>query len=93
MDEDLDTLSRDQLLVEVKRLRDGIRTHRDTSEHELCWYHPDLWSLLPELSPPDISVPAWPQFMRGCVRYRLSLDAQAPDAPRSGADFDGHSES
>jgi hypothetical protein len=28
-------------------------------------------------------VPEWPQFMRGCIRYRQSLDEQAPDAPRT----------
>jgi hypothetical protein len=28
-------------------------------------------------------VPDWPQFMQGCVRYRQSLDEQAPDAPRT----------
>jgi hypothetical protein len=33
-------------------------------------------------------VPAWPQFMRGCVRYRQSLDDQLPDAPRSDAEFE-----
>ena len=33
--------------------------------------------------PPEIEVPEWPQFMRGCVRYRQSLDQQVPAAPRS----------
>jgi hypothetical protein len=28
-------------------------------------------------------VPEWPQFLAGCVRYRASLDVQAPDAPRT----------
>lgn len=83
MDEDLDTFSREQLIAEVKHLREGIRTHRDATGHELCWHHPALWSLLPERTPPHIAVPDWPQFMRGCVRYRQSLDEQAPDAPRT----------
>lgn len=83
MDEDLDTFSREQLIAEVKRLREGIRSHRNATGHELCWHHPALWSLLPERTPPRIAVPDWPQFMRGCVRYRQSLDEQAPDAPRT----------
>jgi hypothetical protein len=83
MDTDLDELSRAELIVEVKRLRDAIRTHRDTSLHELCWHHPDLWGLLPERTDPIPVVPEWPQFLRGCVRYRQSLDAQAGHAPRS----------
>jgi hypothetical protein len=82
MDADLDALSREQLLLEVKRLRRGIREHRDSSGHDLCWHHPRLWSLLPEKTAPAVAVPAWPQFMRGCIRYRQSLDEQAPDAPR-----------
>ncbi len=89
MDEDLEALSREQLLVEVRRLRDAIRAHRDSSGHDLCWHHPDLWSLLPERTSPAVEVPAWPQFIRGCVRYRQSLDEQLPDARRIDRDFEG----
>jgi hypothetical protein len=81
MDHDLDTMSREQLMAEVKRLRAGIRTHRDSSGHDLCWHHPALWGLLPEPIPRDIAVPPWPRFMRGCVRYRESLDRELPNAP------------
>lgn len=83
MDEDLDRMSRDQLIVEVKRLRQGIREHRDSTGHELCWHHPSLWSLLPERSDPLPVIPDWPQFLRGCIRYRQSLEEQAPQAPGS----------
>ena len=89
MDEDLNTLSREQLVAEAKKLRDAIRKHRDATGHELCWHHPALWSLLPEGLSPDIAVPAWPQFMRGCIRYRQSLDEQSPEAPRIGQEFNG----
>jgi hypothetical protein len=80
MDEDLDVLTRDQLVAEVKALRNGIRRHRDSRLHELCWHHPALWGLLPEKTDPLPEVPVWPEFIRGCVRYRESLDAQAPSA-------------
>jgi hypothetical protein len=82
MDEDLDALTVDELREEVRRLRAGIREHRDSTAQDLCWHHPDLWALLPEQVEPSIAVPEWPQFLRGCVAYRQSLDAQAPDAPR-----------
>ena len=88
MDEDLDTLTREQLLEEVKRLRAGIRAQRDSSGHELCWHHPDLWRLLPEPLDPRIAIPAWPQFLRGCIRYRQSLDEQLPHAQRTTDEFD-----
>jgi hypothetical protein len=89
MDEDLENLSRDQLLAEAKRLRAGIRAHRDATGHDLCWHHPDLWQLLPEPSTAALSVPAWPQFIRGCIRYRQSLDEQAAELPRSTREFGG----
>jgi len=83
MDEDLTGLSCDALIAEVRRLRQAIRAHRDSTAHELCWHHPALWGLLPERSDPLPAVPDWPQFIRGCVRYRASLDTQLPEAPRS----------
>jgi hypothetical protein len=89
MDEDLDRLSREQLIAEILRLRAGIRTHRDATGHDLCWHHPDLWQLLPESATAAITVPAWPQFIRGCIRYRESLDEQAADAPRATGEFEG----
>ena len=88
MDEDLADLSRDALVAEVRRLREGIRAHRDSSGQELCWHHPALWGLLPERTDPVPVVPEWPQFLRGCVRYRESLDRQLPNAPRSGESVD-----
>ena len=82
MDKD-HTLNKDELVAEVKKLRTAIRAHRDTSMHELCWHHPDLWSLLPEATDPVPAVPEWPQFLEGCLKYRRSLDEQAPNAPRT----------
>lgn len=83
MDEDIFSMSREELMAEVRKLRAGIRTHRDSTEHELCWHHPALWALLNEKSDPLPIVPEWPQFMRGCIRYRQSLDEQGGAFPRS----------
>ena len=87
MDDDLEAMTREELLAEARRLRAGIRTHRDSTLQELCWHRPDLWGLLPDKTDPQPEVPAWPQFMRGCVHYRQSLDRQLPDAPRSTKEF------
>jgi hypothetical protein len=88
MDNDLESMSREELVAEVRKLRNGIREHRDSTGHDLCWHHPALWGLLPEKSDPLPIVPEWPQFIRGCIRYRQSLDRQAPNAPRSTRPYD-----
>lgn len=87
MDEDLETLTREALIAEVKTLRAGIRAHRDSTGHDLCWHHPQLWGLLPEPIDPQIAVPPWPRFLRGCVRYRESLERERPDAPVHDREF------
>jgi len=38
---------------------------------------------------PEIAVPPWPQFLRGCIRHRQSPDRQAPDAPVPNRAFEG----
>lgn len=89
MDADLDSLGREQLLAEVIKLRNAIRAHRDSSGQDLCWHQPALWALLPEPSSVSPVVPEWPAFLRGCVRYRESLDEQLPEAPRSPDEYSG----
>ena len=89
MDDDVAAMTREKLMAEVRRLREGVRRHRDSSGQELCWHHPQLWGLLPEATDPLPAVPAWPQFLRGCLRYRESLDRQLPDAPRVTDEYAG----
>jgi hypothetical protein len=79
MDEDVNQMSKEQLVEEIKKLRAGIRQHRDSTGQELCWHHPKLWALLPEKTDPKILVPEWPEFLKGCVKYRQSLEVQNPD--------------
>lgn len=87
MDEDLEQFTREELIREIKKLRAGIREHRDSTQHALCWHHPQLWGLLPEKIDPELAVPAWPQFLRGCLHYRESLDRELPDAPRVNEEY------
>jgi len=87
MDSDFESMNKEQLIAEIKKLRASILEHRDFSGHDLCWYHPDLWSLLPEKSDSNVHVPAWPQFMRGCIKFRQSLDEQLPQALRIEKEF------
>lgn len=90
MDSDLNDLSRDELIAELVKLRNAVRAHRDSTGHDLCWHHPALWDLLPEKSDASLVVPAWPVFLRGCIKYRQSLDAQLPDVPRSDKESSEH---
>lgn len=89
MDEDLAGMTRERLMEEVRTLRQGIREHRDSTGHDLCWHHPALWGLLPEKQDPVPTVPEWPVFLRGCIRYRQSLDEQLPEAPRTTRPYEG----
>jgi hypothetical protein len=36
----------------------------------------------------QVAVPPWPVFLRGCLRYRQSLDEQLPGAPVHPDEFD-----
>lgn len=87
MDEDLDTMSREALIAEARKLRAGIRAHRDSTGHDLCWHHPDLWGLLPEKVAPEVAVPPWPRFLRGCLAYREALERELKDAPTHDREF------
>jgi hypothetical protein len=89
MDEDLQAMTREALIAEAIKLRNGIRAHRDTSLHDLSWHHPELWGLLPERTDPLPTVPEWPQFLEGCIRYRRSLDEQLPNAPTTTQPYTG----
>lgn len=73
-DDDLTSMSREQLIEEVKKLRAGIREHRDATGHDLCWYVPELWNLLPEKLTPEPSVPPKEEFITHCKLYHDSLD-------------------
>jgi hypothetical protein len=44
--------------------------------------------LLPERVDPQVAVPPWPKFLRGCVRYRESLDRDLPNAPAEEREFE-----
>jgi hypothetical protein len=62
------------LIEEIKKLRAGIRKHRDATGHNLCWYVPELWALLPERLDPRPEVPPVGEFLENCAAYRASLD-------------------
>ncbi len=74
MDQDVENMSIEELKAEVKKLRAGIRQHRDASGHNLCWYVPELWNLLPDKIEPEPVVPELSEFIQHCAAYRLSLE-------------------
>lgn len=74
IDGDLESMTAKQLKEEVKKLRSAIRTHRDSSGHDLCWYHPELWGVLPEKIEPKPEVPETKEFLHHCRLYRESLN-------------------
>jgi hypothetical protein len=43
---------------------------------------------LPEPIPRDLAVPPWPKFLRGCVKYRESLDKELAGARIFDAEYE-----
>ena len=84
MDEDLEAMTREQLLAEARRLRAGIRAHRDSTGHALCWHHPALWGLLPEKTDPLPTVPTWPNFSVAACDTASPWTSSCPSSGRGG---------
>jgi hypothetical protein len=73
-DKDLAVMSAEELRAEVRKLRSAIREQRDQKGHDLCWFVPELWDVLPEKARPKPDVPPWPEFIQRCAAFRQSLD-------------------
>lgn len=78
-DQDLEAMSNEEVLETARRLRQAIRAHRDATGHQLCWYVPELWDLLPDKVTPTPQVPSREEFLRCCGQYHSTLPE--PDAP------------
>jgi hypothetical protein len=74
MDDDLLGMNEEQLRAEVRKLRAAIREQRDQKGHDLCWFVPELWDVLPEKMRPQPEVPPWPEFIQRCAAFRQSLE-------------------
>jgi hypothetical protein len=37
---------------------------------------------------PEVAIPPWPKFLRGCVRYRESLERELPRAPATDVELE-----
>lgn len=74
LDADLGGMSAAQLLEHAIAMRAAIRKHRDSSGHDLCWHHPELWDLLPDKTDKKPEVPPMDEFMQKCASYRMSLE-------------------
>jgi hypothetical protein len=76
LDKDVEFMTRYQHKAEIRRLRAALRQLRDKTGHELCWYLPEVWDILPEKVQPHPEVPAWCDFMQQCAAFRRSLEHQ-----------------
>lgn len=75
-DFDVEFMDRVQLKTEIRKLRAGIRKHRDSNGHDLCWFHPELWDLLPDKITPSPNVPSFCEFIQNCAKFRESLESK-----------------
>ena len=87
MDEDLEAMSREALLDEVRRLRAAIRVHRDSAGHDLCWHQPALWSLLPERTDPLPRVPSGHSSCAAGIVIADRSTSSSATTPRSTDEF------
>jgi len=72
----------------LERTRAASLVPPGAGEWEKGWWLSDLCHF--QVPPPrrDV-VPEWPQFLRGWLRYRQSLDEQLPSSARTSAEFVG----
>jgi hypothetical protein len=73
-DADLAGMNEEALRAEVRKLRAAIREQRDQTGHDLCWYLPELWDVLPEKVHPQPELPPWPEFIQRCAAFRQQLE-------------------
>lgn len=58
------------MAIEVQKLRDAIRKHRDEKFHDRCWEDDKkLYKTLPEGLKGDQSLPPKEEFLENCKRY------------------------
>lgn len=60
LNQDLDSLSHEELKREIVKLRAGIRAYRDNDIHELLRGNPRDRSVEDK-----VTVPEWPRFLKG----------------------------
>ncbi|HLC45488.1 MAG TPA: hypothetical protein VJI67_01285 [archaeon] len=70
MDEDLQGKQAKELATEVLRLRTQIRKHRDQRGDDRCWLDDlELYSILPEKTKADLTLPPREKFLKSCARF------------------------
>ena len=87
LDADLENMSRDQLVAEARKLREGIK-HRDSSEHESCWHHPELWEHFFPKSRTLCPCDGVARVHKGLHSTRASLEKELRVAPRTSRPYD-----
>lgn len=76
MNLDLELMTKEQLKEETIKLRKTLRELRDRNGHDLCWYNPEIWEVLPEKIQPNPEVPEWCEFIKQCSEFRRKFDLQ-----------------
>ena len=71
LDEDLQkTTNIEELRLEIIRLRNGIRKHRDQQGDDRCWLDDiELYKLLPDNISFITDLPAKDKFLKNCERF------------------------
>lgn len=69
-----------QLIDEIKAIRNEIRYHRDQKGDDRCWVDDvRLWTLLPDASPKPTALPPFEEMMKRCGAFYRNRRADLPD--------------
>ena len=84
IDFDVEMMDRVQLKAEIRRLRAGIREHRDCKGHDRCWRDDVeiLYAMLPETTDADLRLPPLEEFIPECIKFwQCRRTGIIPNAP------------
>lgn len=70
IDNDIITMSYGELQIQLLKLRNAIRQHRDEKGHDRCWMDDQrLYEVLPDKIDIDTTLPSRECFLKNCEKF------------------------
>ena len=81
-------LTRDELVAEVRRFAPASASIATARRRSCAGTIRSFGACCRRRSSPRSPVPPWPNFLRGCLKYRESLDRELPNAPVADVEYE-----